>query len=65
MITLYTTHCPKCEILKKKLDAKNMEYNICEDITIMEEKGFKYLPILEVDDKQLSFSDAVLYINNK
>ena len=24
-LILYTTHCPKCEILKAKLDAKNIK----------------------------------------
>jgi hypothetical protein len=65
MIILYTTHCPKCEILEKKLKAKEITYNICEDTPLMEEKGFIYLPILEVDGKALSFSDAISFINNK
>lgn len=61
---LYTTHCPKCNILEKKLQAKNMSYEVCEDKTIMLEKNLSYLPILEVDGKLLDFSSAVSYINN-
>ena len=25
MVTLYTTHCPKCNVLEKKLDKKKIE----------------------------------------
>lgn len=61
---LYTTHCPKCNILEKKLQAKNISYEVCEDKAIMLEKKLTYLPVLEIDGKFLDFSSAVSYINN-
>lgn len=30
-ITLYSTGCPKCNILKRKLDAANIEYAVVTD----------------------------------
>lgn len=53
-IRLYSTGCPKCNVLKKKLDALNAKYDV---ITGMDEiKGIceatqnDSLPILQVDE---------------
>ena len=63
-ITFYTTNCPKCSILKKKLDDKNLAYNICEDVDSMLQKGITSAPALEIDEKILGFKEAVNFINN-
>ena len=60
---LYTTHCPKCNVLKKKLDSKNLQYVECTDTEVMVSKGYTFLPILEVDGVAMDFSSAVKYIN--
>ena len=62
-ITLYTTHCPQCEVLKKKLDSADIEYSVCDDVDVMAEKGFLSAPILEVDGKSMIFKDAVNWVN--
>ena len=63
MIILYTTHCPKCRVLEKKLEKANIQYKTCEDTAVMNEKGFTSAPVLEVDDKLLTFKEAVDWIN--
>ena len=67
-MTLYTTNCPKCIVLEKKLDNKNINYKKVEDIEkIMEianEQGINTAPILEIDGEFLDFSHANTYINN-
>ena len=63
-ITLYTTNCPKCQILKEKLDAKNVQYSICEDTQKMLSLGFKSAPMLQINEETLTFSEAVKWINN-
>ena len=66
MITIYTTEtCPKCKILKKKLDSKNIEYNEVNDIEILKSLDIYDVPILEVNDKYLNFSEANNWINNQ
>lgn len=62
-ITLYTVDCPKCKVLEKKLNNANIEYAICKDIKIMTEKNIIKLPTLGVDDKLLTFKEAVDMIN--
>ena len=64
-ITLYTTHCPKCTILEKKLTDKNIKFEIVDDLDIMIEKGFLTAPMLEVNEETLDFGSAVKWINNK
>ena len=65
MITLYTTHCPKCNVLKSKLDSKNIEYKIVEDVEIMQNKGFSSAPVLEVDNEMLDFVNAIKWVNER
>lgn len=62
---LYTSHCPKCNVLKTKLDQKKIEYKTIEDTNIFIEKGFEELPKLELDDGTiLSFVEANKYVNS-
>lgn len=61
-IILYSTGCPKCQVLEKKLKAKNLKFEICNDINIMKEKGFTQMPILEINKKELAFKEAVDWI---
>lgn len=64
VITLYSTHCPRCNVLEKKLTSKNIKYVEVNDINIMEQKGIMSVPVLEVDGKMMSFTEANDWINN-
>lgn len=64
-IVLYTTHCGKCEVLKKKLDMKNISYEMVEDIQVISSKGFSSMPVLQVDGNNYEFVQAVKYVNSK
>ena len=63
-ITLYSTHCPKCKILQKKLDDKKIQYTLCEDIEVMKSKNIMSAPMLGVNDKILDFYNAVKFVND-
>ena len=63
MITLYTTHCPKCVVLEKKLNSKNIDFKICDDIDYMLSLNIQQAPYLEVDNKLINFSEAIKWIN--
>ncbi len=62
-IIFYTTGCPKCGVLKNKLDAAHLAYKINEDVDFMIEKGIKSAPALEVNGKIYSYKDAIHFIN--
>lgn len=65
MIILYSTHCPKCNILEKKLKEKNMEYQEINDIDLMINKGISSAPWLEVDGEMMDFNQAIKWINEQ
>ena len=62
---LYTTGCSKCKILESKLNDKNIKYDVCEDKEVMKSKGFRSVPVLELDDGTiLTYGKAVKYVNH-
>lgn len=66
MVTLYTTHCPKCRMLEKNLQKKGIEYHTSEDLDKLVRAGFQSAPVLEVEEgKLLNFKDAWSWLNQK
>lgn len=63
-ITLYTTHCPKCTILQKKLEAKNIQFDVVQDVQIMKEKKIMSVPVLQVDGQVFDYYNAVKFVNS-
>ena len=64
MITLYSTNCPQCKALEKKLNQAGIEYTVNSDLAVMQEKGFHSAPQLEVDDNVMNFSEAIRWIRS-
>ena len=58
-VVLYSTNCPKCKVLEKKLDSIGIDYKIVTDENLMISKGFSSAPMLEVDDSIMDFGNAV------
>ena len=50
-IILYSTHCPKCNVLQKKLDQKQISYEEITDVETMKEKGYLSAPVTSMDFK--------------
>lgn len=63
MITLYSTHCPKCRILERKLQEKHIVYDEVNDVQVMLEKGMTEAPMLQIDGVALNFSEAIAWLN--
>lgn len=64
-VILYTTHCPKCEILMAKLNEKEIPYTICEDVITMKALGFTVVPILKANGAYMEFKAAVDWVNQQ
>lgn len=64
-VILYSTNCPRCKILKSKLDDKRVIYSIVNDVDKMLSMGMTVVPVLEVDDVRMNFKEAINWINNK
>ena len=64
-VTLYSTHCPRCQVLEKKLTKAGIAYTVCDDITFMRAQGWNEAPMLEVNGKIMDFRNAVEWINQR
>jgi len=65
LLTVYSKEgCPRCKVLKMKLDKKGIPYEECHDIDYMRERGMMSLPVLGTDDRLLTFDAAVRYVNS-
>ena len=63
-VILYTTHCPRCEILSEKLNEAGVQYETKEDPEEMLKLGFMSAPVLKVDDEIYSFREACLWADD-
>ena len=64
-VILYSTGCPKCNIIKKKLEDAKIDYKVIEDVDVMVSKGLKEVPWLEVDGNLMNFVDSSKWINER
>ena len=64
-VILYEHGCPRCKILKMKLDQNGIQYESVNDVEVMKEKGFTEAPKLEVDGVVMGFKDAVDWIKER
>lgn len=62
-IILYSNNCPRCKILKKKLDDNKINYEIIDDVDTMIDKGLSTVPVLEINGRMLDFKEAVEWVN--
>lgn len=65
MITLYSTDCPRCRVLKKKMDTAGIKYEINSNVDEMLQKGMTSVPMLKVDNVLFDFKGAVDWINRQ
>ena len=63
-LILYTTHCPKCSVLEKKLAKKGLNYTEFTSIPEMIALGISSVPVLSVDGELFSFEKANQWINS-
>ena len=65
MITLYSTNCPRCKVLEKKMERSGIQYETNTSIDDMVALGMTQAPMLAVDGKLLDFAAANEWINNQ
>lgn len=65
MVVFYTTHCPKCQILEKKLKQKKLNFIEENNIDEMLKIGLTTVPWLDVDGEMMDFNQANQWINEQ
>ena len=63
-VILYSNGCPQCRVLKYKLKEKKIQFEEVSDIDYMVKKGFKSMPMLEVDENIMTYSQALKWLND-
>lgn len=70
-IILYSTNCPKCKVIVKKLKQKGIDFTEIDCradetyIPMLSGKGFTGMPILQVGEDFLDFSKANKWIGEQ
>ena len=64
-VILYEHGCPRCKVLKTKLDNSSIQYTTVNDVKVMEAKGFTEAPKLEVDGVVMGFKEAVDWLKGQ
>ena len=63
-VILYSTGCPKCNVLTNKLNEKEVKYETINDVEVMTNLGISQVPVLSVDGVLLPFNKAINWVNN-
>ena len=65
-VKMYTTHCPKCNVMERKLKEANIEFEEIDDnskvLEVATSLGFTMAPLLEVDGRVMDFKDGIEWI---
>ena len=64
-IILYSTGCPQCSVLKRKLESKGIPFTENTDREKMLSLNFVRVPVLEVDGNRMDFAAANKWINEQ
>ncbi len=64
-IILYSTDCPKCKVLTKKLEEKGIEYDIEKSVDKMIALDITEVPMLLVNGTLMSFRDACIWVGGQ
>ncbi len=70
-IILYSTNCPKCKVIGKKLSMKNINFTEADCktntdyIEMLSSKGFHSMPVLQVGEQFFDFGQANKWIGEQ
>lgn len=62
MNVLYSTGCPKCNVLKRKLADANIPYTEVTDVQTILSKGIEAVPVFESEGKLMDFSQTIKWL---
>ena len=64
-LTLYgSVGCPRCAVLRKKMEMMGIEFEETHEIDKLVELGFQQLPILSNGEDYMPFKQALDYIRS-
>jgi hypothetical protein len=64
-VILYSTGCPRCDVLKSKLTDKAVPFTENNSVDEMTALGIMQVPVLSVNGNLYEFKKAVEWVNNR
>ena len=64
-VILYSTGCPKCEVMKEKLKDSGIPYTESDDVSVLIKNHIDTVPVLSVDGVLMEFSQANDWLKNR
>lgn len=64
-MVLYSTGCPRCKVLKKKLDEAGLKYTENNDVDEMLSLGISEVPILVINGELLNFNKSIEWLSKR
>lgn len=64
-VVLYSTGCPQCMVLEKKLEMKGIPYTKSDNFDKVIEAGYLTAPVLEVEGVLMAFGEANKWISER
>lgn len=61
-VVLYSSGCPKCEQLEARLAQKGIGFKIDGNLEEVGKMGFMFAPVLKVDNKYMTYEEAVVWL---
>lgn len=61
-VKLYSTNCPRCKVLEKKMEKASIDYVKNTDVEEMLSKGIMSAPYLEVNGELMDFNESVEWL---
>ena len=62
---MYSIGCPRCNVLKQKLDQKGIKYTENDSVEEMQKLGISLVPVLCVGDMLMDFTTAIQWVNDQ
>lgn len=68
-IVLYSSHCPKCDMIERILKEKGINFDVVDDenfyLPLAEENNIDSMPFADVNGKILNTKELQEYIKNR
>lgn len=64
-VILYSTGCPRCELLERKLKSNNITFTLNSNIEDMLALGIDAVPVLSIDGKLMDYKNSIKWLMTK
>lgn len=64
-IILYSTNCPRCKVIEKRLKDSGYEFETVTDMQEMVKLGLTYSPSVNIDGRFYNFNEMIVWFGEQ